>query len=92
MKGAEIKNTKPVWADYIERDLAEPKEDRIKRMALVCARCKYSNRIAGHVQSSSPEYIICDYILKTGHMRGCSVIDCNKFEPKRKEAKKKWAE
>lgn len=88
----EIRNTKVIWADYVEQDLAEPPEDRRKRKAEVCAKCRYSNKVSGHVTNSSADYIICCYILDTGHMRGCSAIDCMRFEPKKKEVKTRWAD
>lgn len=87
-----IKNAKTIWAEYVNQDLAEPSEDRRKRKAEVCAKCRFSNRVSGHVAQSSADYIICCYVLDTGHMRGCSAINCMRFEPKKKEVKSRWAD
>ena len=44
--------------------------------------CKYSNNISG-------VYLVCDYINKTGHRRGCDPEKCDKYKPglERKQGK-----
>ena len=41
-----------------------------------CGGCKYMGTIGG--SGSSPK--CCDYLLLTGHLRGCSVENCDKKE------------
>lgn len=41
-----------------------------------CGGCKYMGTIGG--SRSSPK--CCDYLLLTGHSRGCSVENCDKKE------------
>ena len=65
---------------YIELYLNEDPKEQKKRKARMCAYCKYSSKIFGHTSSSSPDYVICDYLIKTGRSRGCSPIECKRFE------------
>ncbi len=60
-----------------------PEEDKFKgknKDRHLCKKCRYrleSLKCGG----------VCDYIGKTGHMRGCHVEDCNKFEGRRRRRK-----
>ena len=48
-----------------------------------CVKCKYSGIIGTN-------QVVCDFILRTGHRRGCPADKCDKFEPRReKRAKQK---
>lgn len=42
-----------------------------------CRKCKYSGIVG-------MKNVTCDYILRTGHRRGCPADQCDKYEPRRK--------
>lgn len=44
-----------------------------------CKKCKYRGRGAGTKNPLSTQSR-CDFIVLTGHMRGCKPEDCNRFE------------
>lgn len=55
-------------------------EERERKMR--CIKCKYS-----FTPNTFSTIILCDYLDKTGHRRGCPAENCDKFEP-RKELRK----
>ena len=77
----EIKNQRHLQADYIKDVLAETPEERKARKEKLCAHCRYGVRTSGHTGQSAAWYVSCNYASITGHCRGCSPIDCAKYEP-----------
>lgn len=51
--------------------------------------CKYAQHISGAGKVHKTE-LCCCYILETGHSRGCPADQCDKYEPKKRGAKKEW--
>ena len=76
-----IGNQRHLQASYIAEALAETEEERRKRKEKYCAKCKYGVRTSGHTGQSAAWYVSCNYASITGHVRGCSPIDCAKYEP-----------
>lgn len=52
----------------------------------LCAKCKFSGLINNDYKHVSA--MTCDYILIMKHSRGCSPIDCKKFEPRTRKRPK----
>lgn len=59
---------------------AKPKKGTVRCSRAVSITCKY-----GCAKDSSIFANLCNYILDTGHMRGCSPDECDKYEPRTKE-------
>jgi len=76
-----IGNQRHLQAEYIAEVLAETEEERHARKEKYCAKCKYGVRTSGHTGQSAAWYVSCNYASMTGHVRGCSPIDCAKYEP-----------
>lgn len=75
-------------ARYVYEWLAESPEDRQKRKDTVCRKCRYSANACESSKNTLTQ-VQCDYIMRTGHMRGCSPIDCKRFELMTDEPKRK---
>lgn len=90
--GSSVPNSRPHYAPYMKEALAETEEEKKARKAKYCAHCKYGVRSTGHTGQSAKYYVTCNYSFLTGHSRGCSPIDCKRFEPgeplKRKRGKR----
>lgn len=56
------------------------KHGTVRCTRAVSIRCKY-----GCAKDSSIFSNLCNYILDTGHMRGCPSEECTKFEPRTRE-------
>ena len=59
-----------------------------------CATCKYRTELHFPTIRKGEKPIGCVYILHTGHMRGCSPEECDKYEPGRAKRLKnpdEWA-
>ena len=58
----------------------EYKDDPVKHNNKQCETCKYRS---GYREGKKfTEKIMCDYLLKTGHMRGCPPPpNCAKYDP-----------
>lgn len=69
--------------DLIEKIEVEPPVERPKgwnKNKKACKKCKYRGRCPGktdHKRESTQNG--CNFIVLTGHMRGCKVEDCNRF-------------
>lgn len=48
-----------------------------------CKKCRYRGRNAG-TKNKLATQSRCDFIVITGHMRGCKAEDCNRFEEGKK--------
>ena len=83
-----IKNNRPLMAPHILEWMQESPEDREKRKREFCKNCKYSWHAFGSSRNSMTQ-VRREYILITGHMRGCSPINCKKFEPRSKKVIKR---
>lgn len=46
-----------------------------------CKTCVFGQYDVGNFKNG---YYVCNYILITGHMRGCPADDCNKYEEKKR--------
>lgn len=77
-------HTKP-WAEMTDQEINKHKRQQ-------CSKCQYLSRKNGKT------YLVatpCDYLLITGHRRGCSPLDCvtyGVFKPreKGKRARRIW--
>ena len=58
----------------------EQKKGTVRCTRAVSISCKY-----GCAKDSSIFANLCNYILDTGHMRGCSPDQCDKYEPRTRE-------
>lgn len=61
------------WKDVDKKTIGKNKEK-------YCIHCKYS----GALEATTKQYaahVYCNYMEKAGHRRGCSPINCKKFEP-----------
>lgn len=52
-----------------------------------CSKCMYASR--QNVDSRNLSNMTCDYIDYKKHSRGCSPINCRKFEPRNKKGRRK---
>ena len=53
-----------------------------------CTKCKYKSFLSGNTKGYEAARITCDYILITGHSRGCDPRDCVEmgiFQPGKKK-------
>ena len=67
--------------DLIQKIEVEPPVERPKgwnKNRKACKKCKYRGRGEGTNNPVSTQSR-CDFILHTGHMRGCKAEDCNRF-------------
>lgn len=55
------------WNDYTERNIADIKNRD-------CVKCYYASRYDANVTNKTA--MTCDYLLITGHMRGCLPGTC----------------
>lgn len=73
---------KKPWEEMTEKEINKLKTDQ-------CSRCAY---LSGSIGRSSTFYAnrTCDYIVRKGHSRGCSPLECVEkgiFKPIGKEGK-----
>ena len=62
------------WASYTEEEICNDKKKN-------CVRCRYRGYTGNITRGSHAlKNLICDYLAITGHARGCSPINCEKFE------------
>lgn len=52
-----------------------------------CIKCKYASRF--NTDDRNVSAMTCDYVLIMKHSRGCSPINCKKFEPRTRRQRKK---
>lgn len=61
------------WEQVTSKEIMKNKRN-------LCIRCKYSSRF--NTDDRNVSVMTCDYILLMKHSRGCSPINCKKFEPR----------
>ena len=69
------------WKDVSKEEILKLKKEQ-------CSKCVYFSRAYKELYESCT----CDYILITGHRRGCSPLECKEkgiFKPKKGQKKKK---
>lgn len=72
------------WREMSERDIYKIKKEK-------CRHCVYATR-NGKGNEDCIKSILCDYIGKEGHSRGCRPDKCDKFKRKTKTRKGKKRE
>ena len=71
-------NHKP-WREVTDAERNKNKKEK-------CRFCEYANRLT---KENDYSVLTCDYIGITGHSRGCSPIECDKFKPRTKGRRRK---
>lgn len=64
---------KTPWSQISSRAICKLKRSQ-------CVKCQYSSGMG--VDKHNVSNMTCDYLLIVGHSRGCSPINCAKFEPR----------
>ena len=59
------------WSDVTEDEIRENQRKR-------CKNCRYAKGMQCGREST---FLVCDYSGMNDKLRGCSPIDCTKFEP-----------
>lgn len=72
------------WSDMTEKEIYKIKKEK-------CKFCEYGTR-NNQGNADSIKSIICDYIGKVGHSRGCRPDKCDKFKRKTKTREEKKRE
>lgn len=60
------------WRDYTEDEINDIKEEK-------CKKCQYSAPFQ-YSYCADKKHIMCDYLGKTGHMRGCRPEQCEHYK------------
>lgn len=66
-----------LWKEVTEKKINENKK---KRCRFCVYRCVINSSGYGK-NASSYNGILCDYLNKMGHSRGCSPLECDEFVP-----------
>ncbi len=71
-----------LWREYTSKEITDNKRK-------YCVKCVYCTSNIEAVENSNLSSLTCDYIGIIGHSRGCSPMDCARFEKKPKNGRRK---